>query len=359
MQLNQAIFLAALVCSLTTALSWGEKPERYGGVMLLLAALASPLAQKGNFFSLQLGVFLVDALVWLGLVAISLTWHRRWTSVACAFQSAALLGHFARAVLGPAVAQIYGNWEAFCAYPVLVSLAIGSWHANNRRRQLLVHEHENLAKAVVLITADAADDGAGDLALVTCLLTMNALVTDAKFQAVALLKVTGSLAAAMNMAPERLRGQGIAEPVIQSLALLRETNRALLRRSLESRPVLSDQVALLDYLHAALAHLPEEQLHVLYLDSMHRLLGAEDHGHGTVDQATVFPRELLRRALELNASHLILAHNHPSGSLTPSRADIQLTRMIRDALKPVDISLQDHIIASRSGHASLRAMGYI
>ena len=108
-----------------------------------------------------------------------------------------------------------------------------------------------------------------------------------------------------------------------------------------------------------LQHEGREQFRVLFLDRKNQLIADETMGHGTVDHAPVYPREIARRALELQASSLILVHNHPSGDPTPSRADIDMTREIIDALTAFDINVHDHLIASRGGVLSFRAQGLI
>jgi DNA repair protein RadC len=132
-----------------------------------------------------------------------------------------------------------------------------------------------------------------------------------------------------------------------------------LRRKLEDRPSLANSQETLDYLHIELAHLPTEQFRVLYLNARHRLICDQVHGEGSVTEAPVFPREVIKRAIEEGAVHLILAHNHPGGDPTPSRADIIITRAISEAGRTMGINVIDHIIISASGHVSMRSNGLI
>ncbi|MNE68303.1 hypothetical protein D3C80_1639560 [compost metagenome] len=111
------------------------------------------------------------------------------------------------------------------------------------------------------------------------------------------------------------------------------------------------------YLRAALAHAPREQFRTLYLNKRNILIREEMRADGTVDHAPVYPREVVRRALELSASALILVHNHPSGDPTPSRADIEMTRRVIDAARVFDIEVHDHVIVGREGTKSFRALG--
>lgn len=143
------------------------------------------------------------------------------------------------------------------------------------------------------------------------------------------------------------------------LALARDVAQRLLRAPLRERPVLSSWSALIDYLKAGLAARSRERFHVLYLDKKNRLIRDEIEGEGTVDHAPVYPREILRRALELDASALILAHNHPAGDPTPSSADVEMTRQVVEAARALRISVHDHVVVGGEGVASFRALGLL
>ncbi len=151
-----------------------------------------------------------------------------------------------------------------------------------------------------------------------------------------------------------LRETGVAMiKTVQAAAL------ALARKGVREGVELSSFDAVLDYLHARFAHEKTEHLYVLYLDRRNRLLRDEVQGEGTVDQAPVYPREIVRRAVQLNATAILLVHNHPSGDPTPSRADIAITKEIGAAARKLDIILHDHIIIGRHGHTSLKSEGLI
>merc|ERR1711969_436315 len=125
------------------------------------------------------------------------------------------------------------------------------------------------------------------------------------------------------------------------------------------RTVLSGWDALLDYCHTAMAHRPTEQFRVLYLDRKNVLIADEAQARGTVDHVPVYPREVVKRALELNASALILVHNHPSGDPTPSEADITMTRRISEAAVALGLTLHDHLIVGKERELSFRAHGLL
>ncbi len=143
------------------------------------------------------------------------------------------------------------------------------------------------------------------------------------------------------------------------LATLRAAMLHALRREALNGPVLGDADAVTAYLFAAMAHAPVEQLRVLYLNARNRLLLDETAIEGSVNVAPIYPREIVRRSLEVGATALILAHNHPSGDPKPSREDIRLTRLVAAAGEALDIRLHDHLIIARSGWISLRAEGYL
>jgi DNA repair protein RadC len=132
-----------------------------------------------------------------------------------------------------------------------------------------------------------------------------------------------------------------------------------LRTEAAAGPALSDSTALLDYLSLDMAHLLTERLRVLFLNAGNRLLCDEVVADGSVNEAPVYPREIMRRALEVGATALIIVHNHPSGDPKPSRGDIEGTRRIADAARSLGICVHDHLIIARSGWASLRALGLL
>jgi len=136
------------------------------------------------------------------------------------------------------------------------------------------------------------------------------------------------------------------------------SNRAALEE-IASKPVISSWTALITYVRSQLQHETREQFRVLFLDRKNQLIKDEIMSTGTVDQAAVYPREIARRALELASSSLILVHNHPSGDTTPSRADIDMTRELIDALEPLEITIHDHLIAGTGGVTSFKSAGLI
>jgi DNA repair protein RadC len=132
---------------------------------------------------------------------------------------------------------------------------------------------------------------------------------------------------------------------------------ALTESRVQDRDSLSSWSDLTRYLHTALAWHTREQFDVLFLDRKNRLMRRETMGHGTIDHAPVYPREVVRRALELGACALILAHNHPSGDPSPSTADVDMTRLIVEAARLFEIPVHDHVVIGRTGHASMRQLG--
>ena len=133
----------------------------------------------------------------------------------------------------------------------------------------------------------------------------------------------------------------------------------LARGAVKKRTVLSSWSAVLDYCRTTMAFADKEQFRVLFLDKRNQVIADELQQTGTVDHTPVYPREVVKRALELSATAIILAHNHPSGDPTPSRADIQMTQSIVEIAKPLGISVHDHIIVGKDGHVSLKALKLI
>ena len=181
---------------------------------------------------------------------------------------------------------------------------------------------------------------------------------DVKPIAKALLARFGGLGPAMAASVEDLRTvPGVGETAAIDLKLLHEAALRVGRAKVARRPVISSWTALLDYVRVALAHEPREQFRVLFLDKKNQLIADEVLNHGTVDHAPVYPREVMRRALELSSSSLILLHNHPSGDPTPSRADVEMTRQVIEAGKALNIAVHDHLVVGRDGVASFKALG--
>jgi DNA repair protein RadC len=133
----------------------------------------------------------------------------------------------------------------------------------------------------------------------------------------------------------------------------------MMQEQVIDRPALGSWNAVLDYMQARLGRSTVEELHVIYLDRKNTVLADEALQRGTVDHTPVYPREIVKRALDLGATALILVHNHPTGDPTPSRADIEMTKQVKNAVAAVDISLHDHIIIGRGKHASLKSMGLL
>ena len=183
---------------------------------------------------------------------------------------------------------------------------------------------------------------------------------DTKPVAKALLARFGSLADVLSAPPQRLKEiNGVGESAITDLKLFRALAERMGQDSVRKRPILSSWNALLDYCRTAMAYEEREQFRILFLDKKNALIADEVQQTGTVDHTPVYPREIMRRALELSATAIILVHNHPSGDPTPSRADIQMTKTIAEVAKPLGVVVHDHLIIAREGHASFRGMGLI
>lgn len=184
---------------------------------------------------------------------------------------------------------------------------------------------------------------------------------DVKPLAKALIARFGSFAETLAARPERLREiDGLSEAAIVEIKLLEAAAKRLARGNLRNkRAVLSSFIDVLDYCRTAMGYAEREEFRILFLDKRNGLIADEVQGVGTIDHTPVYPREVVRRALELGSSALILAHNHPSGDTTPSGADIRMTKDIIAIAQPFGIAVHDHLIVGRDGHASFRGLKLI
>lgn len=152
---------------------------------------------------------------------------------------------------------------------------------------------------------------------------------------------------------------GVSENTAAFLKAVYVAGGQLLKQKIADAPILSSWKALLDYCHATMAHEKKEHFRVLFLNRKNRLIRDEVQQSGTVDHTPVYPREVVKRALEIGATAVILVHNHPSGDPTPSNADIEMTKEIVRAVTPVDVVVHDHLIISATGHYSFKAHGLL
>ncbi|GAA0594879.1 DNA repair protein RadC [Caenispirillum bisanense] len=183
---------------------------------------------------------------------------------------------------------------------------------------------------------------------------------DVKPIAKALLKQFGSVAGVVTARPEQLmQVDGIKEASATALKAAEAVAVRMLRDQVMNRPVITSWDALIDYCTASMAYRDIEQFRILFLDRRNCLIADEIQQRGTVDHTPVYPREVVKRALELQASALIMVHNHPSGDPTPSAADIEMTRRVRDAAQPLGVILHDHVIVGRGRHTSMKSQGLI
>ncbi|MCE2483054.1 MAG: DNA repair protein RadC [Alphaproteobacteria bacterium] len=159
---------------------------------------------------------------------------------------------------------------------------------------------------------------------------------------------------------DRLRAvEGVGEAVVAALKTAEAVALRLMRERMRARDVVSSWRDLLAYCRARIAGAAREQFHILFLDTRNQIIADEQQQTGTVDHAPVYPREVIKRALELSASAIILVHNHPSGDPTPSAADIDITRKIAQAGRELGVAVHDHLVIARGGHTSFRAEGLL
>ncbi|MBA2588978.1 MAG: DNA repair protein RadC [Alphaproteobacteria bacterium] len=183
---------------------------------------------------------------------------------------------------------------------------------------------------------------------------------DTKPLAKALLARFGTFAEVIAAPPARLMEvKGVGDSIVQHLKIVEAAAHRSAKTQVIGRPVLSSWTTLLDYCTAAMARVTNEEFRVLFLDRKNVLIADEVQNRGTVDHTPVYPREIVKRALELSASSVILVHNHPSGDPTPSKADIAMTREVATAAKALGIAVHDHLVIGRGGHASFKSLGLL
>lgn len=207
---------------------------------------------------------------------------------------------------------------------------------------------------------DGGADALPDYELLELLLFRSIPRRDTKPIAKALIGKFGSFAEVINAPEERLQEvSGIGESVVTELKLIKAASLRLLRNEAVKRPALNSWSELLQYCQAAMAYETKEQLRIVFLDKRNHIIADEVQQEGTVDHTPVYVREIVKRALELSATAIILMHNHPSGDPTPSRADIEMTKQIIKAAQNLGIIVHDHVIIGRKGHASLKGLQLI
>jgi DNA repair protein RadC len=182
---------------------------------------------------------------------------------------------------------------------------------------------------------------------------------DTKPLAKRLLERFGTLGDIFAAEAAQLREFEIDQRTLVLFRAARESGRRLAERKVKDMPVLTNWQQLIDYCHAALAHEKTEQFRILFLDRKNVLIADEVQQRGTIDHTPVYPREVVKRALTLNAAALILVHNHPSGDPKPSRDDIEMTREVKAAAEALGIAIHDHLVIGRKGHASFRSLGLL
>jgi DNA repair protein RadC len=206
---------------------------------------------------------------------------------------------------------------------------------------------------------DAGTEALPDYELLEFLLYAARPQGDTKPVAKELIDRFGGIAAVLSAGREGLRDAGLKDPTIAALLAVREAAARMLKGEMRAQPVISNWQALLDYCTARMGFGPTEEFRLLFLDRKNMVMADERQQHGTVDQTPVYPREVAKRALELSASAVIMVHNHPSGDTAPSRADIEMTRAVREALKTVGVALHDHLVVGRGRHSSFKSLGLL
>ena len=207
---------------------------------------------------------------------------------------------------------------------------------------------------------EAGSDAISEYELLELVLFRAIPQRDVKPLAKELIAKFGSFAEVVAAPRTRLKElKGLGDAAVDELKIVHAAASRLARGKVQKRPLLSSWSSVLDYCRTTMAFAEKEQFRLLFLDKRNQLIADEIQQTGTVDHTPVYPREVVKRALELSATAIILVHNHPSGDPTPSRADVQMTQAIVDVAKPLGISVHDHIIVGKEGHASFKGLRLI
>lgn len=206
----------------------------------------------------------------------------------------------------------------------------------------------------------ATPDALPDYELLELVLFRSIARGDVKALAKALIARFGTFAEVLGAPVELLTEvKGVGPAIVHDLKLVEAAGRRIALGAVKNRQVLGSWSSVVEYCRTAMAFAEREEFRLLFLDKKNGLIGDEVMQRGTVDHTPVYPREIVRRALQMNASALVLVHNHPSGDPAPSRADIEMTREIVALAEPLGIVVHDHLIIGRKGHASFRALGLL
>ena len=206
---------------------------------------------------------------------------------------------------------------------------------------------------------DAGEGALADYELLELILFRAIPQRDVKPLAKQLIAHFGSFADVISAEPALLREKIDSEAVVRELKIVQAAALHLIQGAVLNRPVLSGWSALLEYCQAAMAYEKNEQFRILFLDSQNALIANEQQQQGSVNHTPVYPREVMKRAMNLSASSIILVHNHPGGDPTPSRADIEMTKQIIEAGKPLKVAVHDHLVIGRKKTVSFRQLGLI
>ena len=198
-----------------------------------------------------------------------------------------------------------------------------------------------------------------DYELIEYLLGLTIRRIDTKPIAKRLIEQFGGVGPLLAADTAALRREGVSDPAIAALKIAEATALRLLETRIEGRPILSSWNALGDYLQAAMAHSPVEEVRILFLNAKNMLLANEAMWRGSVDESAVYVREVMSRAIALGATAIIIVHNHPSGDPSPSQQDIRLTRELIEAGRHMRVAVHDHVIVGSQGRSSMKALGLI
>ena len=207
---------------------------------------------------------------------------------------------------------------------------------------------------------DYGDEVFEDYELLELLLTIIIPRKDVKPLAKELLKKFGSFSNVINASPYELKEiNGIGDFAVAGFKIIKASTTKILKDKVEEDTIISNWPELINYCQANIGNKKTEEFHVLYLNTKYHLIKDETHSTGTINTSSVYPREILKKVLDLGASSIIIVHNHPTGDTTPSNADINITKKIQNVLKTIDVPLHDHLIVGKGNCFSFKSFGIL
>ena len=309
---------------------------------------------QSQYVETENGVFLIDVGLAAGFALLAKSSKRGWLAGCALLQMLTVLTHLARMTLPEVDSIAYFDATGFWSFPIMLLILFAS-----ARTRVQSGHYFKAACNKERGDAERPIDRTEEVWLLRDLLAAGSSGIATEAWAAQVLGRLGGIGRILSAPAEVLRREGISERAVEFLRLCRRTTQHVTRARIDGRVRLTSAQEVVDYLRAEIGSLHREQFRILYFDNRQTLINDEVHCIGTLDNVPAYPRHILAEALKLDATTLILAHNHPSGDCTPSPADIEVTKQIYAVLRPFRIHVKDHIIVSETDWTSFRIEGLL